>query len=325
MIDSIIITGISGQDGSLLAKLLNSGVNRIIGLTRSPDHFPTNLRYLGLDNIYLEKMPDSFHEWVTLLEKYRPVEIYNFASQSSVGLSFDAIESTFDSNFIIFHQMLDAVKFINSEIKIFQASSSEMFGNQEKSTFDENSPFYPVSPYALSKVMAHNLANFYRSYSNMKIYCGIFFNHESCLRGKNFVIKKIINHVANLELGFRVNEKLQLGNLNIRRDWGYAPEYMEAAKMIMSSDRPSDYIISSGISSSIEEVVELAFLSIGRNWRDFVIVNKALYRANEINVNCGNHSKLKHEFSWNYNMSLQEFVNNLLVDEISYIEWQKRN
>jgi len=323
-----MITGITGQDGTYLANfLLNKGYD-IIGPTRNNSILNIkNLKYLGINNKINFMKIDllNLSHIVRIIEKNEIDEIYNLAAQSSVGLSFKQPMETLEFNIISTVKLLEAIRIANPKIKFYQASSSEMFGNvkKEKLPINENFPFRPISPYGISKAASHWATVNYREIHNLFAVCGISFNHESVLRNKNFVTKKIINTAVKISLGLA--DELRLGNIKVYRDWGYAPKYVEAMWLMLQQNNPDDYIISSGEIHSLEEFVVKVFEKLNLNVNKFIKINKSLYRPNDLEINYGDNSKAKNKLNWNYNMSFDQLICKLVDDEIEFIKWELKN
>lgn len=323
-----MITGITGQDGAYLAKfLLNRGYD-IIGLTRNNSRTNMkNLRYLCIDDkinfIKIDLL--NLSNIVRIIEKNKINEIYNLAAQSSVGLSFNQPIETLEFNIISTAKLLEAMRITNPKIKFYQASSSEMFGNVKKENLpiNENFLLHPISPYGVSKAASHWVTLNYREAYNLFAVCGIFFNHESVLRNKNFVTKKIINTAVKISLGF--TDELRLGNIKVCRDWGYAPKYVEAMWLMLQQDKPNDYIISSGEVHSLEEFVIKVFEKLNLKVNKFVKIDESLYRPNDLEINYGDNSKAKNKLNWNYGMSFDQLTDKLVEDEIEFIKWELKN
>jgi GDPmannose 4,6-dehydratase len=322
-----LITGITGQDGAYLSRfLLTKGYN-IIGLLRK-DREPDlkNLEFLEVNN-KVEFIKTNFLDLSDIVKilKNNPIdEIYNLAAQSSVASSFKYPIETIEFNIISNIKLLEAVRMINPKIKFYQASSSEMFGNIEKQKLpiDKNVPFNPVSPYGISKASSHWLTINYRRTYNLFAVCGIFFNHESVLRNKNFVTKKIINTAVKINMG--IAKELKLGNLKIFRDWGYAPKYVEAMWLMLQQNIPQDFIISSGEAHSLEEFVKIVFKKLNLDVERYLKIDKNLYRPIDIQINYGDNSEAKNKLKWNYNMNFEQLINKLVEDEIQYFKWEEK-
>jgi len=323
-----MITGITGQDGTYLAKfLLNKGYS-IIGLVRNNSRTNMkNLKYLGIDDkinfIKIDLL--NLSSIVRIIEKNEIDEIYNLAAQSSVGFSFSQPIETLEFNIVSTANLLEAIRITNPKIKFYQASSSEMFGNVKKETLPINESFslHPLSPYGASKAASHWIAINYREAYNLFAVCGIFFNHESVLRNKNFVTKKIINTAVKINLGLA--DELRLGNMKVSRDWGYAPKYVEAMWLMLQQDNPDDYIISSGEVHSLEEFVIKVFEKLNLDVDKFVKIDESLYRPNDLEINYGDNSKAKNKLNWNYDMSFDQLIDKLVEDEIEFVKWELKN
>jgi len=323
-----MITGITGQDGAYLAKfLLNKGYN-IIGLIR--DNLGVNiknLKYLYIDDkinfIKIDLL--SLSNIVKIIEKNKIDEIYNLAAQSSVGLSFNQPIETLEFNIVSTAKLLEAIRITNPKIKFYQASSSEMFGNVKKENLpiNENFLLHPISPYGVSKAASHWITVNYREAHNLFAVCGISFNHESVLRNKNFVTKKIINTAVKISLGLA--DELRLGNIKVYRDWGYAPKYVKAMWLMLQQDNPDDYIISSGEVHSLEEFVVKVFEKLNLNVDKFVKIDESLYRPNDLEINYGDNAKARNNLKWNYNISFEQLIGKLVKDEIEFIKREFKN
>lgn len=316
MSKTVIITGISGQDGAYLSKLLLEKGYSIIGLIRS--HTDSDLRglnYLGIiDKVKIEECDlADFSQIIKILEQYQPDEIYNLAAQSSVSLSFKQPISTFSFNTISVFNLLEAIKMVNSKIKFYQASSSEMFGSISHLPITEDSEFHPKSPYAISKAAAHWTCVNYKESYGMFICCGILFNHESYLRNKNFFLKKVLTEAIEIKRGQR--EFMEVGNLDIKRDFGYAPKYVEAMYLMMQQKSPVNYLISSGHSVSLRFIAEYIFDKFSLD-KSKIRISKALYRPAEITDIYGNPEKVKKELHWKYDMSIENLIDVLLEEEL---------
>jgi GDPmannose 4,6-dehydratase len=320
---SVLITGISGQDGAYLSQLLLNNGYKVIGLVRShSDSDLKGLHYLGIaDKIKIEECDLSdFSQVIKIIEQYKPDEIYNLAAQSSVSLSFKQPIGTFTFNTISVFNLLEAVKMINSTIKFYQASSSEMFGSINHLPITEDAEFHPKSPYAISKAAAHWTCVNYKESYGMFVCCGILFNHESYLRNKNFFIKKILQEAIEIKNGKR--EVLEVGNLDIRRDFGYAPKFVEAMYLMMQKDKPNNYLICSGSSVSLREVVNMVFEKLDID-KCRIKISEELYRPAEIVNFYGNPEKAKKELGWQYEMTIENIIDILLKEEIDNYDIMK--
>lgn len=310
-----IVTGVTGQDGAYLSHLLLDKGYKVIGILRDTSFVDlSRLKYLDIhDKIVYETLDLlSIGEIVNLINRYQPHEIYHLASQSSVGASFQNPINTLNFNIISTANILESIKIIDKSIKYYQASSSEMFGSANQLPFCEDSIFHPVSPYGISKASAHWITVNYRESYGLFATSGILFNHESVLRAENFIIKKIIRTALDIAAGKK--DFLEVGNIDIKRDFGYAPKYVEAMYLMMQYKVPDDYIISSGESISIKDIIYYVFDKLGIP-RDSLKINKTLYRPNEIVDIYGDSSKAKRVLSWEYDLSFYHVIDLLLKEE----------
>ena len=320
-----IITGISGQDGAYLAKLLLSKDYRVLGVIR-PDRERNivGLNFLNIsENVALIELDLLDKEAVAkFIKTYIPNEFYNLAAQSSVGVSFEIPVDTFEFNTISVVNILEAIRNFSLETKYYQASSSEMFGNigVENLPLKESILFHPVSPYGISKASAHWITVNYREAYGLKTCCGILFNHESCLRGDNFVIKKIIR--TALKIKNKQSDRLELGNLTVQRDWGYAPKFVEAMWLMLQQDEFKEYLICSGQVTSLEKIVKEVFEKLELDYDKHVKIEGSLMRNLELDVIYGDNSKAKNELGWDYNLSTDQLIETLIEDEIKFQEWK---
>lgn len=294
-----LICGVSGQDGSYLAKYLIEKGYDVVGTSRdSMASSFENLEKLKIkDKVKLISMSiKSFRSVLQVVKNFQPDEIYNLAGQTSVGLSFEqpveAIESITTSTLNI----LEVIRYLNQDIKFYNAGSSECFGDVGDTAVDENSAFYPKSPYAVAKASAHWLVRSYRESFGIYACTGILFNHESSLRPERFVTQKIVMAANRIKKGS--DEVLNLGNLKIERDWGWAPEYVEAMWLIMQNKMPEDFIIATGRSVSLEYFVSKTFSLLDLNWKDYVKVDESLFRAADLKISKANPNKAKIKLGW---------------------------
>jgi GDPmannose 4,6-dehydratase len=312
---TIFITGITGQDGSYLAKLLLSHSYNIIGLVRDKEYIDlSKLNYLDIaSDVTIEKCDLCNIEHIKkLIIKYSPSAIYNFAAQSSVGESFKNPFETINFNTTSVLNILESIKDIDKNIRFYQASSSEMFGSVNELPINEESTLYPVSPYGISKASAHWICRNYRESYGLYATSGILFNHESVLRGDNFVIKKIISTALDIKAGKK--DVLEVGNIEIKRDFGYAPKYVEAMYLMMQQEIPDDYIICSGKSISLKKIIWYIFDKLEIS-RDKIIINQDLYRPNEIRDIYGDPSKAKTKLKWEYDIDFFAVIDELITME----------
>lgn len=294
-----LICGVSGQDGAYLAKFLLEKGYEVTGTSR--DAMATsfaNLVKLGIrDRVNTVSMATGdLGSCLSIIRSVNPDEIYYLAGQSSVSLSFEQPVETMNSIAMGVTYMLEAIKFLNNKIRFYNASTGECFGNTGNNLADENTPFHPLSPYAVAKASAHHLVSIYCESYGMYACNGILFNHESPLRLERFVTQKIVHAAARI--AFEGGEKLQLGNIDIYRDWGWAPEYVEAMWLMLQQDKPEDVIIATGHTVSLTHFISRAFAYFGLNWQDYVISTSALCRPTDIKLGAANPTKAKLMLGW---------------------------
>ncbi|MDO8674958.1 MAG: GDP-mannose 4,6-dehydratase [Candidatus Omnitrophota bacterium] len=310
-----LITGITGQDGCYLAQFLLGKGYQVHGIVR-PKQGPDlkGLRYLGIDRqVHLSSADLAQGRQVQkIVGAIKPDEIYNLAAMSSVARSFQKPLETIEFNLNSTTNVLEAARLFVPHARIYQASSSEMFGRASRLPATEKTPFDPVSPYGISKVFCHWKAHHYRRMHHMFCACGILFNHESVLRPGYFVTKKIIATAVRIKHGSR--EKLKLGNIRVQRDWGYAPEYVKAMWLMLQQKIPDDYILATNKAHSLEEFVSTAFGYLGLDWKKHVVVDKILFRPSDIDVSRGNPAKIKRGLGWVYDLRFKDLIK-LLIDE----------
>lgn len=315
---SALITGITGQDGAYLTKfLLNKGY-KVIGTSRDAGISNlANLKKLQIqDQVSMESMsPDDFNSVLHVLVKTKPDEVYNLAGQSSVGLSFEQPLETYESNMIGTLNLLEAIRFTNSKIKFYNAGSSECFGNTENCIVNEQSRFMPVSPYGVAKSAAFWQVDNYRKAYNLFSVTGILFNHESGLRPERFVTRKIIATACRIYNGS--HEKLSLGDLTIKRDWGWAPEYVEAMWKMLQHHEPIDFIIATGETNTLQDFVIEVFSQLNLNWEDHITVDKNLFRPSDLKLGKADPSMAKKLLSWESNVKLKELISILIKEELA--------
>ncbi|CAK8724832.1 GDP-mannose 4,6-dehydratase [Candidatus Electrothrix laxa] len=308
-----LISGASGQDGAYLARLLLEKGYRVYGASRDAQSCSfANLHCLGIRNQVetVSLAANDFRSVLNVLQNIEPEEVYNLAGQSSVGLSFEQPVETLESISAATLNFLEAIRFTGRNIRFYNAGSSECFGDTGGKKADEETPFRPRSPYAVAKASAHWIVANYREAYNLFACTGILFNHESPLRPERFVTGKIIASACRIAEGSE--EKLRLGNIDIRRDWGWAPEYVEAMHLMLQQEKPQDYVIATGTSSSLEEFVALAFQEVGLDWRDHVVADKTLLRPADIREGCGNPTKAKQELNWKATFVLEDVVREMM-------------
>jgi len=303
-----LITGITGQDGSYMAELLLQKDYRVIGMRRRSATENTGFVPDGVELAYGD-MGDQSSLDRTIIN-FLPDEVYNFAAQSHVAVSFDMPEYTMDVNASGTVRLLESIRKFSKSSKFYQASSSEMFGNSPDPQ-NEKTPFNPQSPYAISKVAAHYTTLNYRAHG-IKTYCGILFNHESPRRGKNFVTQKIIRGAWDIKMN-RTDE-LRLGNLHAKRDWGYAPDYMDAIWRMVQLDVSDYYVIGTGETRSVQDFVELVFGMLGLNWQKFVKTDPNLYRPADVPLLRADYSKAEYMLGWKPKTSFKEMVRKMVYE-----------
>ncbi len=309
-----VITGISGQDGAYLASLLYKKGYTVIGFVRSNSDLK-GLSYLGIEHKVIIEECDlmDISQIIRLLSQYKPDEIYNLAAQSSVSLSFKQPIGTFQFNTISVYNLLEAIKLVDRNIKFYQASSSEMYGKVNKLPITEDSVLHPVSPYAISKASAHWTCVHYRESYGMFVCCGILFNHESYLRQPSFFLKKII--VESIKISREEQDELLVGNIDISRDFGYAPEYVQGMYLMMQAEQPEDFILCSGQSVKLRTLIEYIFDKLAID-KDRYRVSADFYRPVDIVDIFGDSSRAKERLGWNYTMTYESLLDNLLADEL---------
>ena len=297
-----LICGVSGQDGSFLAELLLSKGYAVFGTSRDAQGSSlSNLRKLGIkDQItFLSMVPEDFRSVLVALRKSNPDEIYYLAGQSSVGLSFEQPAETMQSITMGTLNILEGCRMLETEnkvIKVYHAGSGECFGDTQGEPATESTPFYPMSPYAVAKSSAYWLVNNYREAYRLFACTGILFNHESALRPERFVTQKIVRAVKRIAQGS--TEKLKLGRLDIARDWGWAPEYVEAMWLMLQQEKPHDFVIATGVTMSLEEFVQAAFAEAGLNWRHYVEQDPALFRPTDLAMGRADPAKADRKLGW---------------------------
>jgi len=310
-----LITGISGQDGSYLAELLLSKGYEVHGLIRRTALYPENLK--NIETIQ-DRLKLHYGDLATdnhlsaLIAEVQPDEVYNLASQSDVRISFDIPEYTGDITALGVLRLLEAIRKFSPKSKFYQASSSEMFGNSPPPQ-SEDTPMHPRSPYGAAKLYAYNLTRIYRDSYNLFCCNGILFNHESERRGKNFVTRKITEALPQLMCGKQ--DKLYLGNLDAKRDWGYAPDYCEAMWLMMQ-DKPDDFVIGTGESHSIRDFLDAAFGYVGFDWEEYVEIDPRFYRPAEVNYLLADAGKARRILGWEAKTSFKELVKRMVDSEL---------
>lgn len=294
-----LICGVSGQDGSYLAQFLLQKGYTVFGTSRDVQGSSfSNLQKLGIKDLitYISMVPEDFRSVLVALRKSDPDEIYYLAGQSSVGLSFEQPAETIQSITLGTLNILEGCRMMDKLIKIYHAGSGECFGDTHGKPANEAAPFYPMSPYAVAKASAYWLVNNYRDAYGLFACTGILFNHESPLRPERFVTQKIIRAVKRISKGS--SEKLKLGRLDIARDWGWAPEYVEAMWLMLQQDKPQDFVIATGTTITLEEFVKTAFEQANLNWKDHIIQDSNLFRPTDLAIGRADPSKAQKTLAW---------------------------
>lgn len=310
-----LICGISGQDGSYLANLLLNKGYDVYGTSRDAEIAVfDNLFHLGIRNrIKIESVTlTDFRSVLQAIAKVKPDEIYNLAGQSSVGLSFQQPVETFESINIGTLNLLEAVRFIGKPIRVYNAGSSECFGDANGKAANESTAFRPRSPYAVAKAAAFWQVANYREAYNLYACSGILFNHESPLRPKRFVSQKIVSSACRIAKGSQ--EKLELGNINIERDWGWAPEYVKAMWLMLQQSKPEDFVIATGESFTLKEFVREAFQQAGLDSNDHVKINSALFRPTDLKTSKADPTKAKKLLGWQAESNMHNVIRMMITD-----------
>lgn len=307
-----LICGAAGQDGAYLAQHLLTCGYRVFGTSRDAQLSAAgNLTRLGIgDRVTMLSMaPNDFRSVLQVLDRVRPDEIYNLAGQSSVGLSFDQPVETLESHAVATLNLLESIRFMKLGARFYSAGSSECFGDTGEHAADEQTPFRPRSPYAVAKATAYwEVANYREAYSLFAC-TGILFNHESPLRPERFVTQKVIRAVARIAAGSP--ERLRLGNLDIGRDWGWAPEYVQAMWQMLQQPEPEDFVIATGQTNTLEEFVATAFAHFGLDWHDHVDIDTSLLRPSDIKLSRANPGKAKGELRWEAHTDMKGVISKM--------------
>src|SRR3954470_22888911 len=315
-----LITGITGQDGQFLAELLQTRGYEVFGMIKGQnnpkgDLIQAEMPYVELVSGDLSDLPSL----VAVLEHTQPDEVYNLGGISFVPLSFRQAELTANVTGLGVLRMLEAIRMVagshDNPIRYYQASSSEMFGKVRETPQTERTPFHPRSPYGCAKVFGHDITVNYREAYGMYACSGILFNHEGPRRGLEFVTRKVSNAVARIKLGLQ--DHIVLGNLDSKRDWGYAGDYVKAMWLMLQQDQPSDYVVATGVAHSIEDLVRLAFAEIGiENWRDYVRQDPKFFRPAEVDLLIGDASKAHRELGWQPEVGFAELIQMMVANDL---------
>jgi GDPmannose 4,6-dehydratase len=314
-----LVTGVTGQDGSYLAEfLLNKGY-RVFGLIRRSStvnferlvHLQDRIEFVSGDLLDQNSL-------INALQASQPQEVYNLASQSFVPASWTQPVLTGEFTALGVTRMLEAVRLVDPKIRFYQASSSEMFGMVRESPQTEDTPFYPRSPYGVAKLYGHWITVNYRESYNLFAASGILFNHESPRRGFEFVTRKVSYGAARIKLGLQ--KTLKMGNLDAERDWGYAGDYVEAMWLMLQQEKPRDYVIATGITHTVRRLAEVAFQTVGLDYRDFVEIDSAFLRPAEVHHLLGDYSRAKKELGWEPKVSFEELVSMMVREDLARLK-----
>jgi GDPmannose 4,6-dehydratase len=313
-----LITGITGQDGSYLAELLLEKDYEVRGLVRRS----STVNHERIEHLFdrITITPGDLQDETSLIQAirdFRPNEVYNLAAQSFVHSSWTLPVLTGETTALGVTRILDAIRHVDPEIRFYQASSSEMFGKVVETPQRETTPFYPRSPYGVSKVYGHWITVNYRESYGLFATSGILFNHESPRRGIEFVTRKVSNGVARIKLG--LDRELKLGNLEAKRDWGYAPDYVEAMWLMLQHDEPTDFVVATGETWSIRQLCEVAFGAAGLDWQDHVKVDEKFYRPAEVDHLVGDASKAEKVLGWHRTTDFKEMVEEMVESDLSMV------
>ena len=317
-----LITGINGMDGSYLADLLLTKGYKIYGVERrSSSKNRVNTNHLEGKITFLQGDLTDQNSLLRCLKEANPDEVYNLAAQSFVGESWNTPEHTSEVTGLGVLRILEAIREFNPNIKFYQASSSEMFGRMVESPASENTPFYPRSPYGVAKLYGHWITKNYRESYNMFACSGILFNHESERRGIEFVTRKISDGVARIKLGLA--DHISLGNLDAKRDWGYAPDYAEAMWLMLQQDTPDDYIVATGETYSIRDFLKAAFNYVGiTDWEKYIKQDPRFMRPAEVDVLRGNYKKAEEKLGWKPKTTFTELVEKMVSNDLNLLQNQ---
>jgi GDPmannose 4,6-dehydratase len=314
-----LVTGITGQDGSYLAELLLEKGYDVVGVARRSSTVTfERIAHLQDDiEIVFGDLLDQY-SMIKLLEDHQPTEVYNLAAQSFVPTSFDQPVLTGETTGLGVTRVLDAIRVVDPSIRFYQASSSEMFGKVQEVPQTEKTPLYPRSPYGVAKVYGHWITINYRESYDLHASSGILFNHESPRRGHEFLPRKVSHSVAKIALGMQ--DELRLGNLDAQRDWGFAGDYVEAMWLMLQQDEPDDYVVATGETHEVRELVRLAFEHIGKDWEQHVVVDERFYRPAEVDLLIGDCSKAREKLGWKPKTSFPELVAMMVDADIALLK-----
>jgi GDPmannose 4,6-dehydratase len=317
-----LITGITGQDGSYLAELLLNKGYKVYGLRRRTSvPILENIAHIQKEIEFIEGDLLDQGSLVHAIEYAQPDEVYNLAAQSFVGTSWGQPTLTGQVTAIGVTNMLEAVRIAKPDAKFYQASSSEMFGKVVEVPQKETTPFYPRSPYGVAKVYGHWITVNYRESFNLYACSGILFNHESPRRGLEFVTRKVTNAVARIKLGLQ--NELRLGNLDAKRDWGFAGDYVEAMWLMLQQEKPDDYVIATGETHTVQELVETAFNHVDLDWRDYVVIDPKFVRPAEVDLLLGDSTKAREKLGWEPKVNFTQLVAMMVDSDLEHARKQR--
>ncbi len=319
MTKTALITGITGQDGSYLAEfLLNKGYN-VFGMVRrsSTENFERIEQIRDKVTLIQADLLDQM-SLIAAISESQPDEIYNLAAQSFVPTSWTKPVLTAQFTALGVTRMLEAMRLAKKDARFYQASSSEMFGKVAEVPQTENTPFHPRSPYGVAKVYGHFITVNYRESYDLYACSGILFNHESPRRGYEFVTRKVTDGVARIKLGLA--DEIRMGNLDAKRDWGYAEDYVRMMWMMLQQDEPDDYVICSGETHSVEELVQIAFDHVGLNWKDYVKIDQRFVRPAEVDLLIGDAAKAKEKLGWVPQVSFSEMIKMMIENDLKIVQ-----
>ncbi len=318
-----LITGITGQDGSYLAELLLAKGYRVVGVVRrsSTESFERIAHIKDCLQLAQADLLDQY-SLIEVMQDYAPEEVYNLAAQSFVPTSWNQPVLTGEFTALGVTRMLEAIRLVNTKTRFYQASSSEMFGKVRETPQTELTPFYPRSPYGVAKVYGHYITVNYRESYNLFAVSGILFNHESERRGLEFVTRKVTDGVARIKLGLA--KELRLGNLESRRDWGFAGDYVEAMWRMLQQETPDDYVVATGETHPVQELVEIAFGHIGLDWKEYVVQDPAFYRPAEVDLLVGDATKARTRLGWEPKVTFPQLIARMVDADLARWERQLR-
>ena len=316
-----LITGITGQDGSYLAEFLLGQGYEVCGMVRrsSTLNFERIAHIQDRITLVAGDLLDEV-SMINILRDNHPTEVYNLAAQSFVQTSWSQPVLTGETTALGVTRVLDAIRIVDPEIRFYQASSSEMFGKVLEVPQKESTPFYPRSPYGVAKVYGHWITVNYRESYDLHASSGILFNHESPRRGLEFVTRKVTHSVARIKAG--VDEKLALGNLDAQRDWGFAADYVRAMWLMLQQDKPDDYVVATGVTHSVKELVELAFSAVGLDWEQHVIIDERFLRPAEVDLLVGNPSRAEEILGWHRDVDFPALVQMMVEADLALVKSQ---